>query len=295
MAQLPEGLDDGAGARSCVGRVDELERVQQAVADLAAGRGGVLLVEGVAGIGKTFLLDQVLDAAEQRSIATAVGGSGGLDNERPFSGIFGALRCTERADDPRRVAVWRMVADARMGTLWDREGAIARFAVSDALVDLVEQEVSRFPLLLMVDDLHWTDSASLHALCCTRAAVLPIATPDRRRLSTRPVERRSRPVAGRPRSDRDDAATQPARPGRQRRAHAPGARGFEPVAPRIDGSARRKPVPVGCRGSRSARRGRNAQRGDHPLGGAESSRRDVALDHRVSPHRRGARRAFRGC
>ena len=53
----------GGGMRPAAGelleRTGELARIQQAIDDLGRGRGGVLVIEGVAGIGKTALLGTV--------------------------------------------------------------------------------------------------------------------------------------------------------------------------------------------------------------------------------------------
>src|SRR5262245_43944365 len=56
-----------------IGRVDELERLEEALAAAAAGRGSTLLVAGEAGIGKTRLVSEFAGRA-RRSETTVLTG-----------------------------------------------------------------------------------------------------------------------------------------------------------------------------------------------------------------------------
>lgn len=176
-----------SGEGACIGRSSELASLTDAIELLAAGIGGVVLVEGPAGIGKSFLVDHACSEATLRGVASMSGGAGILERDRAFGAVFSAVGCNPQATEPRRNALWKRVAEAGMAAPWEREVSIIRFAVQDALVDLIEDELRGGPLLLAVDDLHWADAASLAAL----GAIAQLARhlPLQLVLSYRPVPR----------------------------------------------------------------------------------------------------------
>ncbi|KFU76013.1 regulatory protein, luxR family [Amycolatopsis lurida] len=135
-----------------VGRAAELASLRGRLADAAAGSGGLVLVSGSPGIGKTRLVEEAV------SDATAV--------------VWG--RC---ADDPGAPPLWpwRRVVEALpsvdsavTAAFAEAEGVAdvqaARFrlvaAASDALVAAAEPS----GLVVVLEDLHWADEASLRLL-----------------------------------------------------------------------------------------------------------------------------------
>ena len=73
------------------GRDLELGVLEARVQALADGQGGVVLVDGPAGIGKTWIIDEALGVARDRGIAVALGSA---DEERklvPLAGFSRAL------------------------------------------------------------------------------------------------------------------------------------------------------------------------------------------------------------
>lgn len=135
-----------------VGRVAELASLRDRLADAAAGSGGLVLVSGPPGIGKTRLVEEAVAAAP------AV--------------VWG--RC---ADDPGAPPLWpwRRVVEALpsvdsavTAAFAEAEGVAdvqaARFrlvaAASDALVAAAEPA----GLVVVLEDLHWADEASLRLL-----------------------------------------------------------------------------------------------------------------------------------
>ena len=89
-AELSAEVFSGGGRRPHVlcDREDELASLDDAVAQASAGAGGVLLVEGPAGIGKTALLDQLRQRATERGLTVLTARGGEL--ERGFG--FGVVR-----------------------------------------------------------------------------------------------------------------------------------------------------------------------------------------------------------
>jgi DNA-binding CsgD family transcriptional regulator len=140
-----------AEADPYVGRQRELAAIGTRIAEARAGRGGLLLVAGPAGIGKTRLVEE----ATARTAVPVVEG-----------------RCV---DDPGAPPLWPWRTVARtLPSLHDvlvgrdapdgGDPAAARFRLivesTDALVDAADPD----GLVVVLEDLHWADKASLRLL-----------------------------------------------------------------------------------------------------------------------------------
>src|SRR6185312_11527259 len=79
------------------GRAGELKVIGALIAALAQGRGGVLLIEGPPGIGKSRLLTEVLTLAERAGVRALFGEAFEYQQTVPFFSLFMA---TLRADPP---------------------------------------------------------------------------------------------------------------------------------------------------------------------------------------------------
>lgn len=141
-----------------LGRQREQEAIEKAVADGSAGRGGVLVLRGPAGIGKTALLEHAASAAGSMS-AIRVQGVGD-EQDIPFATLQWVLRAApqrlERLPHDQASAlqaVGRADADLAQDTS-------VRLATSSLLADMANDG----PVLLLVDDAHWIDGASADAL-----------------------------------------------------------------------------------------------------------------------------------
>lgn len=137
-----------------VGRDGEYELLRQLLDEARAGRGSIAVVMGEAGAGKTALLQSFATDAEQE--ATVAWGDSyegeGAQAYWPWLQVLGALH------DPARLAHSRSAIESLQlagGTNADRFMAFAR--VADALK-------GDTPLVIVLDDLHWTDGASLALL-----------------------------------------------------------------------------------------------------------------------------------
>ncbi|MFI5563887.1 AAA family ATPase [Amycolatopsis japonica] len=135
-----------------VGREGELASLRGRLADAAAGSGGLVLVSGPPGIGKTRLVEEATAAA------SAV--------------MWG--RC---ADDPGAPPLWpwrRVVealpsVDSAVKTAFaETEGAgdvqAARFRLVAAAADALVAAAEPAGLVVVLEDLHWADEASLRLL-----------------------------------------------------------------------------------------------------------------------------------
>src|SRR5690348_9547059 len=138
------------GALTLVERHDELRRIASTLRAVSAGHGGVLTVEGPAGIGKTRLLRETRAQAAATGFQTFDARAGGL--EREFG--FGVVRqlFAEVAGDPELTA--GPAATVR-GVLADSGSFGGTFPVLDGLHHLVLNLAARGPLPVCVCGRRW--------------------------------------------------------------------------------------------------------------------------------------------
>ncbi|OBH30430.1 LuxR family transcriptional regulator [Mycobacterium sp. E342] len=134
------------------GRAGELKEIGALVAAVAQGRGGVLVIEGPPGIGKSRLLTEVLALAEKAGVRALFGEAFEYQQTVPFFSLFMA---TLRADPP----VGDVEALRRLGTSAD----LSYWVVRD-LQAAIYATASRKPLAILLEDIHWADNATLLAL-----------------------------------------------------------------------------------------------------------------------------------
>ena len=150
------GASTGSSARERLrGRSRERERLGRLLTGLRSGRGGVLVVRGEAGIGKTALLEHLVEEASGCIVARATGVQ--ADMELPFAGLqqlFGSmLGSLELLPGPQRDAV-EVAFGLRAGPAPDR------FEVGLAILGLLAEVAEQEPLVCVVDDAQWLDQAS---------------------------------------------------------------------------------------------------------------------------------------
>lgn len=164
-------------------RQNELEDASLALRQAAGGEGGILLIEGPAGIGKTRLLTAMTELASEANFELHWGR--GDDLESGFA--YGVLRqllapTLARLDPAERAVVWEgpasFLASVVEGTVNDGAGGPAEEGLRAAygLYQLVQDLAESRPRLLCVDDAHWADLPSLHALAfvARRLTELPV-------------------------------------------------------------------------------------------------------------------------
>jgi DNA-binding CsgD family transcriptional regulator len=122
------------------------------IAAVAQGRGGVLVIEGPPGIGKSRLLTEVLALAEKAGVRAVFGEAFEYQQTVPFFSLFMA---TLRADPP----VGDAEALRRLGTSAD-----VHYWVVHDLQAAIHGVASRRPLAILLEDIHWADNATLLAL-----------------------------------------------------------------------------------------------------------------------------------
>jgi len=180
VSAVPAGL---------VGRVAEVARLRELAADVAAGRGGAVWVEGEPGIGKS----SVLAAGLAGAAATVCWGTcDELGQRLPLRVLTARLGIEESAADPDLAAVADLLNRGAAAGGW-RVDAVATAVAW--LVDWVGRAAVTRPLVLVLDDAQWADEATLLVVGGLTRLVgqLPVLLA----VAARPVPRRDEVLAAR--------------------------------------------------------------------------------------------------
>jgi DNA-binding CsgD family transcriptional regulator/tetratricopeptide (TPR) repeat protein len=160
-------------SRELVGREEELALLMDLVGRAAAGEGGAVLVTGEAGVGKSRLLVELGRRARENGTLVSVGECVDLAAaELSYAPIVGALR--ELVRDRSEPELVRLMGSARpelarlLPELGEPAPVVAASGGQARLFELLLGVFSRLgrerPLLLLLEDIHWADSASLDLL-----------------------------------------------------------------------------------------------------------------------------------
>jgi DNA-binding CsgD family transcriptional regulator len=139
------------------GREQELRIAGEILRGAQRGRGGVFLIEGEQGTGKSELLTEVTKLAVSENFSVAAAGAGDLGGLMPFSPLLAAL---EPVKPLRPLKPLNEVPDglARPGAPDGQVSAI------DEIATLLKRRAAQSPLLISLDDMQWADRATLLAL-----------------------------------------------------------------------------------------------------------------------------------
>ena len=138
-----------ADAETMRGREPEQKLVRDLLRRAQRGTGGVLLVDGEPGIGKTLLLRHATDEAAKQGFSLAAGAADQLGQAIPFFALRAALRepfAELISDDPGHGLP-----------------AAAAWWITQIRAHL-EQRAAAAPVLVCLDALHWASPATLAAL-----------------------------------------------------------------------------------------------------------------------------------
>ncbi|MFD4559990.1 AAA family ATPase [Streptomyces sp. NPDC058469] len=159
-----------------VGRADELDTLNDALARAAAGEPQALLLGGEAGVGKTRLVEEFATAACRRGAVVALGGCVEIGADglpfAPFSTALRALR-RELPDELSTAAAGQEEELARLlpelaetatfqrAGRHDEEGMARLFELTARLLERVAADRT---VVVALEDLHWADASTRHLL-----------------------------------------------------------------------------------------------------------------------------------
>jgi DNA-binding CsgD family transcriptional regulator len=152
-------MASGNRPRGLIGRRSECETLDRLLRSVRSGESQVLVLRGEAGIGKTVLLEHVVEQAAGWRIVRAAGVQSEMDF--PFAGLH--QLCGPMLDGlgglpgPQRDAL-------RQAFGLDDGGTPEHFLVALAVLSLLADAAEAGPLACMIDDAQWLDRASRQAL-----------------------------------------------------------------------------------------------------------------------------------
>jgi DNA-binding CsgD family transcriptional regulator/tetratricopeptide (TPR) repeat protein len=176
LAQAEPAADTGT---PFVGRQRELNALSNALAKSRGGAGRIVLVRGEAGVGKTRIAEEVARQAQAQGLRVVWGRCSEDDGAPPYWPWIQAVRALVEAagtDNLLRAAgiaagslvEWLPELSARLPSVRPPpridDPVQARFRLFDALATFWKRSAGLHPLLLVLDDLHRADAASLALL-----------------------------------------------------------------------------------------------------------------------------------
>lgn len=152
-----------------VGRDRELRALDEQLDAILAGEAKVVLVSGEPGVGKTRLVEELTRRAEARGFAVAWGRSweeDGTPAYYPWVQVLRRLRSQFRSlfDEARAESSELGVLLNEDRGVTERDPAEARFRLFDASSELLRRAADARPIVVVLDDLHSADVATLQLL-----------------------------------------------------------------------------------------------------------------------------------
>jgi DNA-binding NarL/FixJ family response regulator len=198
-----------------VGRAGELGSLERVLDELDEGCPGAIEVAGEPGIGKTRLLRELAARAGARGHLVLSGAASEFENDLPFSVFVDALDEYVAGLAPGRLAVLDGAVQAELAHVFPSLSALAagrevsprheRYHSHRAVRELLKRLAAPAPLVLVLDDVQWADSASVELL----GALLrrPPAAPVLMAVALRPCQTPERLSAALERAHRAAALT----------------------------------------------------------------------------------------
>jgi DNA-binding SARP family transcriptional activator len=142
------------------GRQREIGVLTRLVRAVGAGTGGLVWVDGEAGIGKTELLTVALAEAETLGCQLYWGTADQLAGRFPLRAVLECLEISAQSADPRRR---ELITGPAPGSMTSNliTPADPSLRMTDSLVWFVERLCEQTPVVLVMEDLHWADETTV--------------------------------------------------------------------------------------------------------------------------------------
>ena len=160
--------------RQLVGRAEELGSFEQALAEVDLGGAAAIELVGEPGIGKSRLLAEFAGRADAHGRLVLAGSTSELERDLPFAVFVDALDEYLRGLDPSRLQHLDEEVLTELAHVFPSMSRLAtapvlalqheRYRTHRAARALFELLANTRPLLLVLDDFHWADSASIELL-----------------------------------------------------------------------------------------------------------------------------------
>jgi DNA-binding NarL/FixJ family response regulator/tetratricopeptide (TPR) repeat protein len=157
-----------------VGRAAELSSLDAAVAGLERGEPPALVLVGEPGIGKTRLLAELAARGDANGYIVLSGSASELELDLPFWVFVDALDEYAAGLDPRRLVSLEANVRVELARVFPSLSDFAdgsepalqdeRYRAHRAVRELLERIAATKPLVLLLDDVHWADPASIELL-----------------------------------------------------------------------------------------------------------------------------------
>ncbi len=187
-----------AASGELLGRSDALDTARARIAAAAQGRGQIVALTGEAGVGKSRLVETLAEQAAAEGFDVVAGACLSYGRDTPYSlwveplravaglqpsaaeaerraRLAASLQAIDRVDDLPIVA--EIVGIPAVDTGWTAslDAQARQRRLFDAAAGLVRDRARRAPLMLVVDDAQWIDSASLDLLNTLAARIDDVA------------------------------------------------------------------------------------------------------------------------
>src|SRR5215218_561967 len=162
-------------AAPLVGRARELEVLERALAAACEGFPRMLALSGEPGIGKTRLLQELARKADSQGCLVLDGRAAEFERELPFGVLLDA--CDEYLESLDGRTAERLAGDGlpELATVFPSLRSLVpdpapvalaheRYRAHRAVREMLERLAKRQPLVLVLDDLHWADEASIELI-----------------------------------------------------------------------------------------------------------------------------------
>src|SRR4051812_30015969 len=161
-------------AEHLVGRADELGELDRALVEVEQGRPVALELVGEPGIGKSRLVSELIARANARAQLVLSGRASELERDLPFGVFVDAIDEYLRGLEPRRHDALDEEIRSALAPIFPSlsrfvaAGSVApqheRYRSHRAVRELLERLTATQAVVLVLDDVHWADAASMELL-----------------------------------------------------------------------------------------------------------------------------------